>query len=105
MNAMVYARLIKLAESLNRYRSLSDEETDWLEHALRVEAKIEGRSRNMDAGKRFWNGDERKLKKMLARGKSPDQIAITLQRTPSAVYRKMHKLGLRCGQAQLEAAE
>lgn len=90
-----YALIVSLAERLNRFRALTDEETDWLEFALRKEAETQNASRNHSSPKRFWHEDAEKLERMLRNGKSPLQIANELQRSHRAVYRKMHKLGLR----------
>lgn len=95
----MHGRVVALAESLNRFRSLSDEETDWLEYSLRLEAQTEGRSRNRTAGKNFWNDDIDKLTQMLADGQSPAQIATALGRSRPAVFEKMYKMGLRVTEA------
>jgi DNA-binding CsgD family transcriptional regulator len=41
---------------------------------------------------------------MLKAGKRPAQIALKLNRTPRAVYRRMYKLGLSCGQGSVARA-
>lgn len=96
-----HTRIVRLAERLNRYRALTEEETDWLEHALRKEAEAGFASRKRGEGKQFWDADVETLRRMLANGKSPAQIAAALRRTPRAVYRKMYKLGLHCGQGSV----
>jgi hypothetical protein len=51
-----------------------------------------------------WLVDDPKLKRMLKAGKRPAQIALKLNRTPRAVYRRMYKLGLSCGQGSVARA-
>lgn len=90
--------VIELATELGRHRALRDRESRWLERALRREDRRNGRQTKP------WKQDEPKLKRMLSRGMRPAQIAIRLNRTPRAIYRKMYKLGLRCGNGSVALA-
>ncbi len=95
-----YAQIVMLADRLNRFRSLDDEELDWVEAAQRRGAVKADTSRNHTGQKRFWNGDAEKLERMLRNGQSLSQIARELSRSPNAVQCKMAKMGLRMAGAE-----
>lgn len=103
----VYSQIIHLSERLNRAgETLTEEETDWLEQALRLEAAAEKRSRNRGGAIRPWQrSDIRKLKQFLRMGRKVPEFAPILGRTSPAVHRKMRKLGLRCGQGSVALSE
>jgi hypothetical protein len=104
--AGVYSQVVLLTERLNRFRSLTDEEVEWLDEALRLEAAIERRSQNRGKLLKPWKRDDiAKLKRYLAQDMRVPQFAPQLGRTPAAVHRKMRKLGLRCTPIMEEAAE
>lgn len=87
--------IVELATALNRHESLSDRHSHWLERALRREDRRFGRQTKP------WKLDDPKLRKMLAAGLRPQQIAQKLNRTPRAIYRRMYKLGLTCGKGSV----
>jgi hypothetical protein len=119
----VYARIIHFADAVGRHRALTEEESIWLEEAIRLDAHRKRVSRNESGCIRPWavanirgaradirwtKADIRKLKRHLAEGRSVPEIAPILGRTAPAVHRKMRKEGLRCRQSSValdQAAE
>lgn len=85
--------VVELATALNRYRSLDDRESRWLERALRRELRASAGPAYVRNG---WRKDDPKLMRMLSKGMRPPQIAVKLGRTPRAVRNRMIRLGIYC---------
>lgn len=90
--------IVELANELSRCRALSDQESIWLERALRREDRRHGRQTAA-----WTKAADNQLRTMLKKGIRPAQIAIRMkpQRTPRAIYRRMYKLGLTCGKGSV----
>src|SRR6185503_19618187 len=77
-------------DALSRVRPLTDREAHCLALAIkRTEPKGQQRP--------WSSGDLDRLKRYLARGKKPAQIAILISRTERAVWRKIYKEGIQVG--------
>ena len=81
--------LIELATSLGRERVLSDQESRWLEGAVRREDRRNGRA-NLKV--RWERKDDIGLKRHLKRGRKPREIARAMGRTEDAVWSRIRQL-------------
>ena len=80
--------VIELATALNRHRSLSDQESRWLEASLRREMRRDGTIRP-----RWEHKDDLMLKRLLKRGKKPRDIARQMKgRTEQAIWDRIKRL-------------
>ena len=81
-----HAAVIDALTAISRTRPLTPSESRRLEEALHQSER---------KGQRIWTrGDDRRLLRLLERGKRPRHIAPILGRTERAVWRRMYRLGL-----------
>jgi len=92
----IYARLVHFAERLNRFDSLTDTESLWLEDAMKKDAHVNKGSVNTTPQRRPWlDSDIALLREFLNEGKPVPEFAPMLGRKPPAIHEKMRELGLR----------
>ncbi|HJR82567.1 MAG TPA: hypothetical protein VJ775_01445 [Sphingomicrobium sp.] len=88
--------VIELATSLNRHRSLSDQESQWLEQALRRQNRRAWHNRGTRGNNPTRIAWEPKhdvsLKRLLRRGRKPREIARAMGRTEGAILTRIRDL-------------
>lgn len=85
--------LIELATSLGRERALSDQESRWLEGAVRREDRRNGKARAWGPGKILWQTkDDVALKRHLKRGRKAREIARAMGKTEDAIWSRIRHL-------------
>ena len=92
--------IITLATELSRLRVLTDAESEWLEQAIRREDRRNGCKRE------FWSTEQdKRLRRMLERGKKVSQIAPLLNKSEGAVWSRLRVLRGTNGHRRRECEE
>lgn len=79
--------VIELASCLNRFRSLTDAESRWLEASIRREERRKGNKRE------FWDRSlDSRLRRYLRRGKKVREIAPLIGKSEGAIWSRIRVL-------------
>jgi DNA-binding NarL/FixJ family response regulator len=89
--------IIEALTRLGRHRALKDDESNWLERAVRKQTRAEGRKRP------YWTtAMDSRLSRMLRRGKKVPEIAEAMDKTQGAIWSRIRLLKGNIGHRRMQ---